>query len=474
MYWVSRNPPPAHIFLISGDRDFAGILHRLRMNNYNILLASPDSAPSVLLSASTIMWQWSSLLKGDTLSGKLFNQPPDGPYHSWYGHFKSPLQDPFSSTGQPSCLVADKASDVASDSNLLPIPKAVVTEQSPGLGADESSDAAPNSKSRPIPKTVMRHIYRILKSHPEGISITLLRSELNRISYSIDRELYGYKKFSRFLSAMPHILELQYGNDGLILVRSVDNKTVDEPVPAVNIEPGTNNGESKVDSIPKTAEGSSSEDVTEKSKMTAESTHLPEVGKEVKQNESSLSMKTPPIKLEANGANLLNRKKDENRKASIPKKVTQEIKEQYRDVKLQNEPEIVEVAPVVEKKDFSEKNDNKLLVPDDHKHTFGFGIFRRIWMKLFGSRDTKHDDASKEEAIVHDKVEKNDEKAVELDINVEKNVETAGRPEVNSKRLEIFADESFWKEMESFIDSSQGSAVFSKSRTRCRFFTNSS
>lgn len=77
MYWVSRNPPPAHVFLISGDRDFAGILHRLRMNNYNILLASPESAPSVLCSASNIMWQWSSLLKGETLPGKLFNQPPE-------------------------------------------------------------------------------------------------------------------------------------------------------------------------------------------------------------------------------------------------------------------------------------------------------------------------------------------------------------------------------------------------------------
>ncbi|KAL8473761.1 hypothetical protein ACS0TY_030566 [Phlomoides rotata] len=514
MYWVSRNPPPAHIFLISGDRDFAGILHRLRMNNYNILLASPDSAPSVLCSASTIMWQWSSLLKGESLSGKLFNQPPDGPYHSWYGHFKAPLQDPFAITGQTSCLVVGKSCEVASDSNLLPIPKAV-TEQSPCLGADESSDM----KSRPIPKAVMRHIYRILKSNPEGIAISQLRTELNKISYSIDRELYGYKKFSRFLSAMPHILELQYGSDGVILVRSVNTKSLDEPVPAVNVEPETNNGEPEVNSISKTCdERSFSEDVTEKSaahpaadpKLKAESTNVQEVGKEGKRNGSSLSTKMQAIKTEAHGANLQNLKKDESRKASILKSVTQEIHEQDRHVKLQNQAEKVEVAPpvvekkefseknesqlrgkdihvklqnqpekvegappVVEKKDVSEKNESQLLVPnDDHMYTFGFGIFRRIWMKLFGSRDTKCDDASNGKVIVPDKVEKNDETAKKLDINVGKKGETAGHLEVNSKRLEIFAEESFWKEMESFIDTSEGSAIFSKSRTRGRLVQN--
>ncbi|KAE9448945.1 hypothetical protein C3L33_19157, partial [Rhododendron williamsianum] len=95
MYWVSQNPPPAHLFLISGDRDFAGTLHRLRLNNYNILLASPETAPSVLCSAASIMWHWNALVKGENLTGKYFNQPPDGPYGSWYGHYRVPLEDPF-------------------------------------------------------------------------------------------------------------------------------------------------------------------------------------------------------------------------------------------------------------------------------------------------------------------------------------------------------------------------------------------
>lgn len=65
MDWVSQNPPPAHLFFISGDTDFAGILHKLRMNNYNVLLATPTFASEVFHSAATIIWQWSSILKGN-------------------------------------------------------------------------------------------------------------------------------------------------------------------------------------------------------------------------------------------------------------------------------------------------------------------------------------------------------------------------------------------------------------------------
>ncbi|CAK8567851.1 unnamed protein product [Lathyrus sativus] len=95
MYWVSQNPPPAHLFLISGDRDFAGILHLLRIKMYNILLASPGNAPDVLCSAATMMWQWTSILKGEDLTGKHLNHPPDGQFGSWYGNSKVPLENPF-------------------------------------------------------------------------------------------------------------------------------------------------------------------------------------------------------------------------------------------------------------------------------------------------------------------------------------------------------------------------------------------
>ncbi|OMO89582.1 hypothetical protein CCACVL1_07753, partial [Corchorus capsularis] len=174
LYWISQNPPPAHLFLISGDRDFASTLHRLRMNNYNVLLASPDHVPSVLRSAASIMWNWHALAKGENLTGKRCNLPPDGPYGSWYGHDKLPLQNPFLAVEPP-----------ASSQN------------------DESSEVV-----RPVPKVVTKLICQILNSCPEGISIYELRNELNS-RVNLDKDLYGHKKFYRFLLSMPEILRLQ-------------------------------------------------------------------------------------------------------------------------------------------------------------------------------------------------------------------------------------------------------------------------
>lgn len=198
MCWVSQNPPPAHLFLISGDRDFAGILHRLRMNNYNILLASPEYAPTVLCSAASIMWHWNSLLKGENLQGKHFNQPPDGQYGSWYGHYRVPLEDPFAVAEAPVCPQAENSPDSAPD------------------------------KVRPIPKKIVKQIRQILHSYPKGIPITDLRAELSKNNINIEKDFYGYKKFSCFLLAMPQVLKLQHESDGQHLVCGVPPKALDQ------------------------------------------------------------------------------------------------------------------------------------------------------------------------------------------------------------------------------------------------------
>ncbi|KAJ6858090.1 hypothetical protein NC652_040589 [Populus alba x Populus x berolinensis] len=164
MCWVSQNPPPAHLFLISGDRDFANVLHRLRMNNYNILLATKDTAPSVLCSAASIMWLWNSLVKGENLSGRHFNQPPDGPYASWYGYYKGPLEDPFSVVEQPICSKVEDMPEASSEPAV-----------------------------RPIPKAVMKKIGHILSSCPEGMSITDLRIELMKSKVSVDKDFFNVR-----------------------------------------------------------------------------------------------------------------------------------------------------------------------------------------------------------------------------------------------------------------------------------------
>ncbi|XVF61823.1 hypothetical protein PTKIN_Ptkin08bG0161700 [Pterospermum kingtungense] len=214
MYWISQNPPPAHLFLISGDRDFASVLHRLRMNNYNVLLASPDSAPRVLCSAASIMWNWNELLRGENLTGKHYNQPPDGPYSSWYGHYKVPLEDPF------------------------------LVDQPASLRTEELSEGSSESKPQPVPKAVKKHIQQILNAHPKGISISDLRSELNRSDVGLDKDLYGYKKFTQFLLSMPQILSLQHERDGYFLIHGVSPKAGEsETNPCLSARPVCRNGD---------------------------------------------------------------------------------------------------------------------------------------------------------------------------------------------------------------------------------------
>lgn len=191
MHSTSQIPPPAHVFLISGDRDFAGVLHRLRMNNYNVLLASPRSVSAALCSAASIMWEWRSLINGDDLKGKHFNQPPDGPYDSWYGHDRVALEDPFS-IEQLTCVQAEESSKVCSNSNF-----------------------------RPIPKVITKNILTILSAYPKGLPITVLRLELIKRNVSMDKDFYGHKTFSSFLTSMHQSLRLRHEGGGQLYVRRV-------------------------------------------------------------------------------------------------------------------------------------------------------------------------------------------------------------------------------------------------------------
>ncbi|XP_071717044.1 uncharacterized protein [Rutidosis leptorrhynchoides] len=277
MYWVSQNPPPAHLFLISGDRDFASILHRLRMNNYNILLASTDSAPAVLCSAASIMWQWTSLVNGENLNGKYFNQPPDGPYASWYGHYRVPLEDPYTVcnhvSNRTSCMQSEEVS--VSVTNL-------------------------EFSGRPIPKTVVDVIRNILKSYPKGMSITELRAELGKSNVTIDKNFYGHKKFSSFLMAMPNLLKVQPQRDGQHIIRGVRSKTPETCLPTSNTASGpsltteSTNDTEDADSVVATEDsdpivaykedGSHNASVTVKDEISSSSSKL---------NEAKLSTKEP-------------------------------------------------------------------------------------------------------------------------------------------------------------------------------------
>ncbi|XP_052111615.1 uncharacterized protein LOC107470333 [Arachis duranensis] len=272
MCWVSQNPPPAHLFLISGDKDFAGILHRLRMNNYNILLATPGSASDVLCAAATIMWHWPSLLKGEELTGKHFNHPPDGPVSSWYGNYKVPLENPFSASEQSA-----------------------------------SCQKAESCESPPIPKSVARQVRKILSSHPKGMSITDFRAELAKNNVQLEKSFYGQKKFSRFLLSIPHV-QLKH-LDGVYFVclapsefpKPLASNDGPSKTPAVGNEtPQKLNGESK--NMPRDADRTpsmpslherSSEKIGNMTDARLSKVQLPQKDKEVSQFKADNEIVTP-------------------------------------------------------------------------------------------------------------------------------------------------------------------------------------
>ncbi|KAF7057847.1 hypothetical protein CFC21_065013 [Triticum aestivum] len=182
VYWIAQNPPPAHFFLISGDKDFANILHRLRMSNYNILLACPGKTTSVLCNAATIMWPWEALVKGENFSPKRFNHPPDGLSGSWYGHYKGALDDPFVEAESEETI----ATPVPSDAKLCHNPKNAVTA---------------------VPKDVVDGIRETLNSYPSGVKLSILLQQLKKNNVPLGNDFFGHKKLSCLLLSMPDIVK---------------------------------------------------------------------------------------------------------------------------------------------------------------------------------------------------------------------------------------------------------------------------
>ncbi|CAL4982355.1 unnamed protein product [Urochloa decumbens] len=181
--WIARNPPPAHFLLISGDGDYANVLHRLRMSNYNVLLSCPNVGSKMLRTAATIMWQWEPLVKGADLEPKYLNQPPDG-LSSWYGQYMECGHDLLMKPKNPMALPGD-------------------------------------TKERKIPEYVVIGIKKVLHFYPEGISVSDLREELKRVNVFLHSRYFGYKRFSSLLKAMPDV------------VKFIDPLPGDDTLPAV-------------------------------------------------------------------------------------------------------------------------------------------------------------------------------------------------------------------------------------------------
>ncbi|KAF9666032.1 hypothetical protein SADUNF_Sadunf16G0186700 [Salix dunnii] len=484
MCWVSQNPPPAHLFLISGDRDFASVLHRLRMNNYNILLAAKDTAPSALCSAASIMWQWDSLVKGENLSGKHFNQPPDGPFASWYVHYKGPLEDPFAVVEQPTCLKVE-----------------------------DTPEASPESAVHRIPKAVVKQLCHILSSCPKGMSITDLQSELAKSNVPVDKDLYGYKDFSRFLLSMPHILILKSDGDGRFVAHCAPTKA---PEP-FQLNPCKSTS---------TAVDSAKQHGSRSSKSNGEDIYAPGSvdGKMSFPSSPKPNIKAPPAKVHQSSP--LAEKSVKMNIQQPPKEMEQP--QPSKQMEQPQPPKQMERPPanVIE---------DCLPAVKEHVSATELGFFRKFWRRLFGGKDDDSElksknvlvESSRENSLKknvnnlaeHDpsgespqnKVEKKSEDCTSQgDDPVETTWEnkTATSSELHGEMLrkspglfnrildwykfggdsphasndqptvihghiksdagkpEVFSKDSFRREMESFIDMKRGSLIISQSGTR--------
>ncbi|KAI5062515.1 hypothetical protein GOP47_0023054 [Adiantum capillus-veneris] len=147
LLWVRENKPPAHMLLISGDKEFSSVLHKLHMRGYNVLLAHPEGDISKdLLSAASKVWVWDKMMKG--------------------------------------------------------------TEEVQPERVDVDQDPTSHGlKRKPlnIPKRIVEQVLDIIRSRPSGFSVSALRRQLVRSNITLDKDLYGHKDLLSFLLAIPNL-----------------------------------------------------------------------------------------------------------------------------------------------------------------------------------------------------------------------------------------------------------------------------
>lgn len=253
--WTLEHPPPAHLFLISGDRDFSNALHRLRMRNYNILLACPagTTVSPALLGAATHVWQWNSLVRGEglLLATSPDFRPPDGspggvsysrhggprPYTpSYYPVSRSSDGNAHSAEGgamptPPSAPPSSSPSSVqskaleANGSSVPVIKKPTASPVSPvqstqkqvvkdttSASVGTEGGALSSSNVKPVlrrpPQKLLQKFKCLLSSHPNGMMLADLQNYIREGKLNLEKDFYGHGKVVPFLSSIPEIVQL--------------------------------------------------------------------------------------------------------------------------------------------------------------------------------------------------------------------------------------------------------------------------
>ncbi|CAN0877442.1 Meiosis regulator and mRNA stability factor 1 [Linum grandiflorum] len=463
MYWVSQNPPPAHLFLISSDRDFASTLHRLRMNNYNILLASKETAPGVLCSAASIMWQWNELVKGENLTGKYFNQPPDGPYGSWYGHYKLPLEDPFA---------------VAEPPPPPPSPK-----------VKESVDS--ETRIHPIPKGLKKLIRLILSSYPEGMPISDLHRELLRKNVGIDKKFYGHMKFSSFLLAMPHVLKLRNMGDDQLHAHLVDAKGLESPEPLNNVNPLPSNSSKREDTNREAENLPSSERKIGLPEKEAQEPRL-QPARAVNGKESTI----PVVEKVLRKSNALETDKQTSRvrkeEQVSEKPSAEETDEQFSPTKIakgqefeggffntirriwsgSSKKETEGSAEIPNNKLGGEADNKKKLASSCSKPNVSEASSESLTEKSASNSEISREDSSGSPGLISRMKNWWKSRGTSFESLGKQPTEILDQRNVGALNHELYSKDSFWSEMEPFIRTQKGSLAITESKSREQMATN--
>ena len=157
LLWVKENLPPARVLLISGDKNFSAVMHKIQMRGYDVLWAHPDEeVSSDVLSLVSEVWAWESIMRG---VGVARRSPMS---------YMPPSNDPLQAYSKE-----DNKSDTVE------------------FGAKK--------KPQGVPKVVLNKLLDIIRVRPNGYTLAAFRRQLIRSNIVLDKDFYGHKDLLSFL-----------------------------------------------------------------------------------------------------------------------------------------------------------------------------------------------------------------------------------------------------------------------------------
>lgn len=193
LFWTMKHSPPAHVLLISGDSDFSMLLHKLRLLNYNVLLAASTSngVASALVHAANRIWVWPDIAKGEGLLGRVHIPGTPSPFHKDDGSTNKEA-----SVTEPT---TDWQQDIRHTLENVKDPQEDVVSGFRNL-----------SEAGWIPPLIVNEVINIVERCP-GISLGDISRKLKSVNINV--RAFGFASSHQFLLSIPQ-LETRF-TDGL-------------------------------------------------------------------------------------------------------------------------------------------------------------------------------------------------------------------------------------------------------------------